>query len=144
MSPDVEKGKSSLSASGSDGRVTGSHHGSPDQLEREGDSWRASDGLGLGALTGVDAVRGRRLGDRKGLGDGGGSLVVLGGTSSLVLVGGISDLVVFGAIGGGRDGSHGLGIGGTSSSGLVVVVLLGGSSRVQIVLNNEDAGGEHG
>lgn len=118
-----------------------------------GKGW-TGDGLGLGALAGVDVVGGGRVGDRVGLGDvvgAGDGLVVGGGRGDLDVGGGGRDLVVlgvlvvFGASDGGR-GSHslsGLGIGVVFRVGLLGGSGLGGSLGVKILLVDVDTSAEH-
>lgn len=127
------------------------HHSKPDELERQRDKRGASDGLGLGAMTGVDAVGGGKVGDRVGLRDvaGAGDGLVDGGRGGFVVDGGGRDLVVLtvlDASGGGR-GVHGLG--GLGSAGVVFRVGLlggsglGGSLGVKILLVDVDTSAEH-
>jgi hypothetical protein len=127
----------------SNGRVAGSHHRDPEQLEGERSSGRARNRFRLRTEASVDSSRGRRLGDGLRLGDEHGR-----GADVDRSVGGLvgdSDLLVV-VVDGGGSGSHELvavdgAIAGSGS--LVVHVLAGGGLGVEVVLVDVDAGGEH-
>jgi hypothetical protein len=127
----------------SDRRVTGSHHGDPEQLGGERSGGRARNRFGLRTKASVNSSRGRGLGDGLRLGDERGrGADVDRGFGSLV---GDSDLVVVVA-GGSGSRSHGLvAVDGASagSGSLVVHVLVGGGLVVEVVLVDVDASSEN-
>lgn len=117
-----------------------------------------SDGLRSGTVTGVNAVRSGRVGDRFRLGDRHGDVLdagdglVVGSGGDLGVVGGVSDLVVLVVLGasasaGGR-GVHGFS--GDLGAGVVFRLGLLGRSRVggrslglEVLLVDVDASGKH-
>jgi hypothetical protein len=130
---------------GSNGRVTVSGHGDPEQLEGKRSRGEARDRVRLGTQTSVDSLRSRRVRDwlrlrhkgSRGADDDGD----LGG-----LVGD-SGLAGFGVDGGGSgSGSRGLlTVDDTNAGagGLVVLVLVQDGLGAEVIFVDEDTGREH-
>jgi hypothetical protein len=130
-------------SSSSNGRIAGSGHGDPEQLEGERSRGRARNRFRLRTEASVDSSGGRRLGDGLGLGKEG--VRGANGDRGLDRLIGDSDLVGAVAEGGG-SGSHELvAVDGASagSGSLVVHVLVGGGLGVEVILVDEDASRQH-